>query len=191
MSLSTPPTTSRSPSPFSVTDYTARMVRTVNAAAATGLNGVLVGPGPDLVWLTGYRPTAITERLTLLMLFTDREPVLVVPTLERPDAAAATGAPATTLLDWADGTDPYGLAGDLLPRTGQFGISDSTWALHLLGLQQRRPDLWFRALTAALPMLRAVKDDAELDRLAAAGAAADAVYEQILDVRFGGRREID
>jgi Xaa-Pro aminopeptidase len=191
MSLSTPPTTSRPPSPFSVTDYTARMVRTVNAAAAAGLNGVLVAPGPDLLWLTGYRPTAITERLTLLMLFTDREPVLVVPTLERPDAAAATGAPAVTFLDWADGTDPYRLAGDLLPRTGQFGISDSTWALHLLGLQHHRPDLGFRALTAALPMLRAVKDDAELDRLAAAGAAADAAYGKILEVRFAGRRETD
>ena len=49
-------------------------------------------PGPDLVWLTGYRPTAITERLTVLMLSPDQEPMLLVPTLERPDAAAAEGA---------------------------------------------------------------------------------------------------
>ena len=44
-------------------------------------------------------------------------------------------------------------------------------------------------MTTALPMLRAVKDADELDRLAAAGAAADAAYEQILDVRFAGRTE--
>jgi D-alanyl-D-alanine dipeptidase len=38
-------------------------------------------------------------------------------------------------------------------------------------------------------MLRAVKDANELARLEAAGAAADATYEQILDVRFAaGRR---
>jgi Xaa-Pro aminopeptidase len=38
-------------------------------------------------------------------------------------------------------------------------------------------------------MLRAVKDRHELERLAAAGAAADQTYEDILNVRFAGRRE--
>ena len=33
---------------------------------------MLVTPGPDLVWLTGYKPTAITERLTMLFLTADR-----------------------------------------------------------------------------------------------------------------------
>ena len=40
-------------------------------------------------------------------------------------------------------------------------------------------------------MLRAVKDAAELDRLAAAGAAADAAYGEILRVPFAGRRETE
>ncbi|TXS63554.1 M24 family metallopeptidase [Streptomyces sp. me109] len=40
-------------------------------------------------------------------------------------------------------------------------------------------------------MLRAVKDVAELERLAAAGEAADATYEEIRKVPFGGRRESD
>ena len=40
-------------------------------------------------------------------------------------------------------------------------------------------------------MLRAVKDAHELDRLAAAGAGADATYEEILVVPFAGRTEND
>jgi Xaa-Pro aminopeptidase len=40
-------------------------------------------------------------------------------------------------------------------------------------------------------MLRAIKDAEELDRLAAAGAAADACFEAILGVRFAGRRETE
>jgi Xaa-Pro aminopeptidase len=44
-------------------------------------------------------------------------------------------------------------------------------------------------MTGALPMLRAVKDAEELERLAAAGASADATFEQIVGVRFAGRRE--
>ncbi len=63
--------------------------------------------------------------------------------------------------------------------------------MHLLGLQQALPDSTDVSMTTALPMLRAVKDTDELDRLAAAGAAADATFEQILDVGFAGRRERD
>ncbi|MFD9325924.1 aminopeptidase P family protein [Streptomyces sp. NPDC060065] len=176
------------PAPFTAGDYEARMRRAADAAADAGLDGVLVAPGPDLVWLTGYRPVE-TERLTVLVLRPGQDPVLVVPTLEAPDAAAA--APTLALRDWTDGKDPYEATGALLPGSGRFGVSDNTWALHLLGLQKRLPDTRYVALTEALPMLRGVKDAAELDRLAAAGAAADATYEEIRKVPFAGRRETD
>ena len=40
-------------------------------------------------------------------------------------------------------------------------------------------------------MLRAIKGDDEIERLATAGAAADASFEAIAQVRFAGRRESD
>jgi len=178
------------PAPFTADDYAARMRRAAHAAADAGLDGVLVAPGPDLVWLTGYRPVE-TERLTLLVLRAGQDPVLVVPTLEAPDAERAAGAPALTLRDWTDGKDPYEAAASLFGRAGRFGISDNAWAMHLLGLLGRLPDSRYVSLTEALPLLRAVKDAAELDRLAAAGAAADAAYEEIRKVRFAGRRETE
>ncbi|TDE92597.1 aminopeptidase P family protein [Occultella glacieicola] len=177
--------------PFTRENYAARMTRTVAQARAIGLDGVLVTPGPDMLWLTGYRPTAITERLTMLFLTTDRTPTLLVPILERPDAEAAEGTAETAVLDWADGADPYEVAGSLLRPDGRYGVSDSAWALHVLGLQAGLPGVVLHSLTNALPMLRAVKDDNELARLAAAGAAADATYEAIVDVPFAGRREVD
>lgn len=176
---------------FSTGDYAARMARVVEDGRTAGLDGVLVTPGPDLVWLTGYQPTAITERLTMLLLTTDREPTLLVPTLERPDAERAEGAPAASLVDWRDGVDSYEVARGLLRPDGTYGVSDNMWAMHLLALQSQLPASRYRSLTQALPMLRAVKDDNELARLAAAGAAADATYEEILAVRFAGRRETD
>jgi Xaa-Pro aminopeptidase len=177
--------------PFTTQDYAARMARVVEDGRAAGLDGVLVTPGPDLVWLTGYQPTAITERLTMLFLTTDREPTLLVPTLERPDAEGAEGTPATTVTDWTDGVDPYDVAKDFLRPDGSYGVSDNAWAMHLLGLQGALPASQYHSLTHRLPMLRAVKDDNELARLTAAGAAADATYEEILKVRFSGRRETD
>jgi Xaa-Pro aminopeptidase len=179
------------PAPFTAENYAARMRRAVADAEHAGLDGLVVMPGPELFWLTGYQPTAITERLTALVLIPDREPTMVVPTLERPDAEAATGAPTLTLVDWADGEDPFDRAAALVPTQAVMGISDSSWAMHLLGLQHAVPGSSYRSLTQSLPMLRAVKDANELARLAAAGAAADATYQQILEVRFAGRKETD
>ncbi|MER6769472.1 aminopeptidase P family protein [Streptomyces bacillaris] len=188
--MSSPNEPAPPPVPFTAEDYRARMARAAESAGAAGLAGVVVAPGPDLVHLTGYRPVS-TERLTLLVLRPGEEPVLVVPTLEAPDAAAATGAPALALRDWTDGMDPYAVTAPLLGDRGRFAVSDNAWAMHLLGLQRALPGTTYTALTEALPMLRAVKDAAELERLAAAGAAADATYEEILKVRFSGRREAD
>ncbi|MFB7861735.1 MULTISPECIES: M24 family metallopeptidase [unclassified Streptomyces] len=182
---------STAPAPFTADDYRARMARAADSAAAAGLAGVLVAPGPDLVYLTGYQPTAITERLTVLVVTPGREPVLVVPTLEAPDAEKAAGAAALTLRDWTDGKDPYAVAAPLLDAAGRFGVSDNAWAMHLLGLQQALPSTSYVSLTEALPMLRAVKDAHELARIEAAGAAADRAYGEIVKVRFAGRKETE
>ncbi|MFF7896197.1 aminopeptidase P family protein [Streptomyces sp. NPDC007907] len=176
---------------FTADDYRARMERAARTAAEAGLAGLLVAPGPDLVWLTGYTPPAITERLTLLVLAAGQDPVLVVPALEAPDAQRAAGAAALTLRDWTDGKDPYAATAALLGTSGRFGISDNAWALHLLALQQAVPGSSYASLTEALPMLRAVKDAAELDLMTAAGAAADATFEEIRYVPFAGRREAE
>ncbi|CAM5248801.1 aminopeptidase P family protein [Streptomyces coeruleorubidus] len=176
---------------FTADDYRARMERAARTAAEAGLAGLLVAPGPDLVWLTGYTPPAVTERLTLLVLAAGQDPVLVVPALEAPDAQKAAGAPALTLRDWTDGKDPYAATAALLDASGRFGISDNAWALHLLALQQAVPGSSYTSLTEALPMLRAVKDAAELELMTAAGAAADATFEKIRNVPFAGRREAE
>ncbi|WP_019890209.1 M24 family metallopeptidase [Streptomyces purpureus] len=186
-----PSSPAATPAPFTADDYRARMDRAVRAAAEAGLDGVLVAPGPDLVHLTGYQPTAVTERLTVLVLTAGREPVLVVPALEAADAGKAAGAGAFGVRDWVDGKDPYGITAALLGAQGRFAVSDNTWAMHLLGYQKALPATRYVSLTEALPMLRAVKDARELERLEAAGAAADAAYREILKVRFAGRREND
>ncbi|MBB4891956.1 Xaa-Pro aminopeptidase [Streptomyces olivoverticillatus] len=170
--------------------YAARMERAVRSAVQEGLAGLVVAPGPDLVWLCGYEPH-VTERLTALLLAPGRKPQLIVPQLERPDAEKAPGAGSLAITGWADGDDPYTAAAKLLELQGRYGISDNTWALHLLALQRAAPGATYGALSEVLPMLRAVKDAYEVERLAAAGAAADAAYEAVVELRFAGRREVD
>ena len=185
------PRSTSEPTPFTADDFAARLRRAALAAKDARLDGILVTPGPDLLYLTGYAPVAITERITMLVVPADGDPAMIVPRLERPDAEASAGAPLLDITDWVDGSDPYEGSARLLTPAGSYAVSDSAWALHLLGLQDRLPDSSYVSMTTALPMLRAVKDDDEVERLAAAGAAADQAYEEIVAVRFAGRSEID
>jgi Xaa-Pro aminopeptidase len=178
-------------SPFTTADFERRMRRAGDQAAEAGLSGVLVTPGPDLVYFTGYSPIAITERITMLAIHASSAPAMIVPNLERSDAESAPGAPGVTVRDWADGQDPYAATAELLEPDGSYAISDSAWAMHVLGLQRTLPDSRYVAMTGALPMLRAIKDSDELERLAAAAAAADAALEEIVRLPFAGRSETE
>ncbi|CAL9526488.1 putative dipeptidase PepE [Streptomyces sp. enrichment culture] len=177
------------PGAFTGDVYAARMERTAYEAAALGLAGVLVTPGPDLVWLCGYRPTAATGHLTLLVLTATAQPRLLVPAADRADAEASPGADAVRVSDWWEGQDPYAAAAGLLRPHGRYAVSDGTWALHLLCLQGSLPLATYQPLSVVLPMLRAVKDEHEVARLASAAAAADAAYADALGLRFAGRSE--
>jgi len=179
------------PAPFTSDDFAARMARAAASAEQAGLDGVLVTPGPDLLYLSGYAPVAITERITMLVVAPDREPTMIVPVLERPDAEAAPSASRLQLVDWRDGTNPYEAAAALLDPRGRYAISDSAWSMHLLGLIEQLPESRYVSMTEALPMLRAVKDADELQRLSSAAEAADAAYYDILEVPFAGRKETE
>ena len=179
------------PPPFTSEDFARRMTRAGAAAAAAGLDAVLITPGPDLVYMTGYAPVAITERMTLLVVTPQGAPALVVPELEKPDAEACAAAATLSIMTWADGESAYETARVLVPASGRFAISDSAWALHLLGMQQALPGSHYRSFSDALPTLRAVKDRHELDRLQGAAHAADAVFEEMRSVRLSGRSESD
>jgi Xaa-Pro aminopeptidase len=174
---------------FTTKDYAWRMERGAKQAREAGLTGLLVAPGPDLLYFAGYMPVAITERITLLVIPADGDPQMIVPILERPDAEDSPGAGVVAMHDWTDGSDPYEATAKLLDPGGRYGISDSAWAMHLLGLQALLPQSSYVSMTAALPMLRAVKNEDEVERLAAAGEAADASFLELLNVQFAGRRE--
>ena len=135
---------------------------------------LLLSHGADLPWLTGYRAMPL-ERLTLLVLPLVGDPVLVVPGLEAPRVAG--GGDLFSLRSWSDAEDPVDLVVDLVrsSASGCFALSDRAWATTVLALQARLPGArWVAASTVTSP-IRAVKDDAELAALRAAGAAADRV----------------
>ena len=178
-----------SPPPFTTDDFARRMAHAAAQAREAGLTGVLVAPGPDLEYLIGYAPGVIAERITMLVINVSRPPTMIVPAIERAGAADAPGTAAISLSAWGDDQDPYAETARLLDADGRYAISDSAWAMHVLGLQRALPRSRYVSMTDALPMLRAVKDADELERLTAAARAVDACFSEIVRVRFEGRRE--
>jgi len=169
--------------------FAERRRRASDAAKAEGLAGLLVSPGPDLAYLTGHAPPPL-ERLTMLLLVVGREPILVVPALERVLAEGSPGAAGLEMLDWRDGEDPYRHVARALPA-GRYAVTDQTWSSHLIELDNATADCLFVAAGKALPLLRAVKDADEVERLRAAGRAADAVFDDVVTLPFASRRELD
>ena len=165
-----------------------RLRRATAEATAQGFAAMVVAPSPDLAYLTGYEPMPM-ERPTLLVLRDDRDPVMLVPELEQPLAAASSAGAVVELVGWSDGDDPYTAAAHLLEPQGRVAVGDRLWASHVLGLQEVLPGLTFEPASPVIGRLRAVKDDDELAALRRAARGADETFRQICSSTFLGRRE--
>ena len=162
--------------------------------ADRGLAAALIGVGPDLDYLTGYRAMPL-ERLTMLAVVAGEEPVLVVPRLEEPAARAGLRT-EVEIATWMETDDPHGLVASLVERArgraaATIAVSDRLWSLHLLHLQAAAPGARWTSATKVLRELRMVKDDDEIELLRLAGAAADRVVDKIASGRLVGRTEED
>src|SRR6266511_1562081 len=112
--------------------YAARRARASAALRQRGLAALLLSPGSDLTYLSGYR-TFASERLTCLVLGRDDDATLVVPELESPRAKAA--APDLAQGTWGETDDPYALVASLVRAKGGLAVADQMWSLFVLRLQ--------------------------------------------------------
>ncbi|GGL08251.1 M24 family metallopeptidase [Mangrovihabitans endophyticus] len=177
---------------WSAEEFRQRLTRAGRAVAEQGWAALLVTPGSDLRYLTGYRATP-SERLTCLVVPAAGEVTLVVPRLERPAAEASpAGDLGLRLVDHPDGDDAVRLVADALPATvGVFGVADTMPAAHLLPLQGLLLGSQWQPAGQALGALRAVKSADEVAALAAAGAAIDEVHRRMPRWLRAGRTELE
>jgi Xaa-Pro aminopeptidase len=167
-------------------------VRSVAAATGeAGLDALLLTPGPDLRYVTGYNAHE-SERLTCLVIRADSDPVLVVPRLERRGAQASlSGAVAAEIVGWDETDDPYALVGRLVGAAAVVGLSDRMWALHVLRLRAALPSARQELASMALRELRARKSTEEVAALRAAAEAIDRVHAQVPGWLRPGRTEAE
>jgi Xaa-Pro aminopeptidase len=131
------------------------------------------------------------ERLTMLVLPREGDAVLIVPRLEAPRVVERPDL--FTLLPWDETDDPISLVTDRLAPELNVAVGNQTWAQFLVELNERLPGTWWRKASDVMSRLRAVKDAAEIEALAAASAAADRVAAQLQggEIPLIGRTEAE
>ncbi len=176
--------------------FTERLARAQKATAEAGLDVLLLTPGADLRYLTGYAALPL-ERLTCLVVPATGDPALVVPLLERPAALASpVEGLGLALHAWADDEDPYALAARLAVRAlggppRRVALANRMWAEQVFGLRGALPDADLGLAGDVLRRLRVVKSADEVAALDRAGAAVDRVLARMGEWLRAGRTEAE
>ncbi|WP_018179302.1 M24 family metallopeptidase [Jongsikchunia kroppenstedtii] len=178
-----------SPQRFPASVYADRVARAAALAAAAGLSGIVVTPGPDLRYLVGAHIDTF-ERISALVIPAEGDPAVVAPRMElaalRDSALTEIGVP---IRDWVDGDDTYGMIVEALgDGAARVGVSDAMPALHSVPLGDRL-GIRLELATGVLRELRMIKDASEIEALRRAGAAIDAVHRQVPGWLKAGRTE--
>ncbi len=166
-----------------------RLAEAAAAAARAGLDALLLTPGPDLRYVSGYDATGL-ERLTCLAIPASGDPFLVVPRLELPAALASpAGTMGLEIIAWEETDDPYAVVASRLRSPQAVGLADRMWALMVLRFRAVLPSARQDLASRALGPLRARKSAAEVAALREAGDAIDRVHARIPSWLWPGRTE--
>ncbi|MFC6904678.1 aminopeptidase P family protein [Halalkalicoccus tibetensis] len=159
--------------------------RTCQEALSEGECLVLF-PGPNLQYLTGFRDEPM-ERHLLLFVPREGEPVFLAPTMYD-DQLADTHVSDVRL--WDDGEDPRAYIGEILGRIDpdRLLVDDRLWARFTQDLQAVT-DAEFGLASEVLADLRVKKDGAEIDAIREASALADRVSEEVRGLDAVGMTE--
>ncbi len=170
-----------------------RLDRAREAAVRAGYDALLLTPGADLRYLTGYAALPL-ERLTCLVLPARGDPTLVVPLLERPAAEASPAGRLVPVVAHEETDDAYALVAGLLhealaDRLCRVGLADRMWAEQVLRFRTALPGVDQGLAGEVLRPLRSRKTDLEIAALRRAGQAIDRVHERMGEWLRPGRTE--
>jgi Xaa-Pro aminopeptidase len=156
-----------------------RLARVADAVRARGLDVLLLTPGPDLRYVTGYDAKQL-ERLTCLAVPAQGDPFLLVPRLELKAAQASpAGALSLEIRTWGETENPFGMISGAVAGPREIALSDRMWALHVLQFRDAFPGARQHLASEVLSPLRMRKSAAEVAALKEAGEAIDRVHANV------------
>ena len=170
--------------------YLDRLARVRAAMAEHDVDAVLLSVGHDLPYLTGYTAMPL-ERLTMLVVPRNSGATMVIPALEAPRVREVPGV--FDLLPWGETQDPTAIVARLASGAKRIAVGDQMWARFLVELFPQLPGAEYTRAVDVVGPLRMAKDQAEIDALAAAGAAVDRIAGELQrgEIPLVGRTEAE
>lgn len=158
--------------------------------ALNSIDAVLITPGSDLLYLTGYNAVPL-ERITALVITHSSDPFLIVPRLERSSAlASAYGSTGWRVIAWGENDDPYGIIShEIVSTRSSIAVDNHMWAERVFSLQSKFPEAQFSLASPIISEIRQRKSHTEIDALRGAGLAIDRVHAAVPSVLRVGRTE--
>lgn len=170
--------------------YTSRVEQVRQKMAQSSLDAMLITPGSDLLYLTGYNAVPL-ERITALVITQSSDPFLIVPRLERSSALASPyGSTGWRVIAWGENDDPFGIISrEIASAHGSIAVDNHMWAERVLTFQSRFSEAEFSLAAPIISEIRQRKSRMEIDALREAGLAIDRVHAAVPSVLRVGRTE--
>ena len=171
-----------------MTDFANRIESLAANLRESNIDCMFISPSSDLRYFTGYKALPL-ERLTCLAVTRDGDATLIVPRLELPAAAVhSPEAFGVRLVSFEETEDPFARLRNEVGVIQSAVVNDVMWAQKAFALQQA-----FNAKIATqgeiISKLRAVKSSEEVEFIADAGRAIDAVHSNMNAWLRAGRTE--
>lgn len=171
-----------------MSEFPERILRAQSAMKERGVEAMCFSVGSDLPYLTGYRAMAL-ERVTMFVVPLEGQATLIVPALEVPRVEIPDEA--FSVIGWSETEDPIALIDSTLGDVHSVAFGDETWSRFLLQLQDANPARSYCPASDLMAMLRMQKSTGEIAALRQAAQTVDTVVEEMAEVTFSGRSEIE
>jgi Xaa-Pro dipeptidase len=160
-----------------------RLERSTSVIIENGLDGIVLMPGPNTLYLSGIH-VHVSERPILLFIPADDEPAIIIPTLEAQKARQA-GMAEERIFHW---NDDEGYTGAFQKACAHLELSDyllGVEALHMRVLEMELLHRYAPGLTTAhaepiMSALRLAKDESEIAAMQQAVNIAEHALGQLI-----------
>ena len=165
-----------------------RIRRAAEAMSAAGVDVMLLCPGPDLLYLSGFEHGHAGERLLALVIRRDGSSSWIAPAMNVPQVE-----PYLLSGQWVRGwTDAEGYLPALragIANADAIAFDDEARAAFLLDLTAAAPYARVRKASTVMRALRIRKDASEIEALRAAGRTVDETIPEAVALCRPGRTE--
>ncbi|RLE54833.1 MAG: aminopeptidase P family protein [Candidatus Methanomethylicota archaeon] len=143
-----------------------RCEKAVNILKSRGFKGLLLFPGVNLYYLTGFM-IGLSERPTAAIIPFQDEPVLIVPELEKELRGCKTWIKEVEV--WREWEDPFKLIAENLSRRGlereKIGICEKAPWGWVRRIEKLLPNIKFEDSTDTIYSLRMIKENFEVEKI--------------------------